>query len=198
MKHVAIYCRVSTTGQNLKSQEPDLKRWADAQSLPVKWYRDKATGRNMNRTGWKRLQRDLENGKVSKLVCWKIDRLGRTARELLALFDDLRRLDVDLICVAGGVSGLDTAEGRLMAGMVAQFAEYDNELRSERIRAGQRVARENGKTWGGRKPGTRIRVTDEAVKMIGRMSREGESKSAMARATGLSRPTVYAILEQAR
>ena len=197
MKNIAIYSRVSSTNQNHRSQTPDLKRWGESQDLPVKWYRDTATGRNMDRPGWKRLQRDLEAGKISKLVCWKIERLGRTARELLALFDDLQRLDVDLICVAGGISGLDTAEGRLMAGMVAQFSEYDNELRSERIRAGQKVAREAGKRWGGRKKGTRIKVTDDAIETIRRMESEGKTKASMARATGLSRPTVYAVLKAA-
>lgn len=41
------------------SQEPDLKRWAEAfADLPVKWYHDKATGKTMDRPGWKRLEAD--------------------------------------------------------------------------------------------------------------------------------------------
>ena len=51
MKHIAIYLRVSTKRQDTRSQEPDLRRWVEAfvDGTPVKWYRDKATGRTMDR-----------------------------------------------------------------------------------------------------------------------------------------------------
>jgi DNA invertase Pin-like site-specific DNA recombinase len=84
-----------------------------------------------------------------------------------------------------------------MANVLASVAAYENEIRSERIVAGQAVARAAGKTWGGSEPGRRIKVTDEQVASIKRMAEQGESKSAMARATGLSRPTVSSILEEA-
>jgi DNA invertase Pin-like site-specific DNA recombinase len=89
---------------------------------------------------------------------------------------------------------LATAAGRLIANVLASVAEYENEVRSERVRAGQEAARAAGKRWGGSKPGRRLKVTDEAVETIRRMAAEGASKASMARATGLSRPTVYAVL----
>ena len=52
-KHIAIYVRVSSNGQDTKSQEPDLTQWASAQEGPVVWYRDTATGKNMDRPGWR-------------------------------------------------------------------------------------------------------------------------------------------------
>ena len=53
MQHIAVYIRVSTRKQDTRSQEPDLKRWAEAYAdgAPVKWYRDKASGRTMDRPG---------------------------------------------------------------------------------------------------------------------------------------------------
>ena len=48
-KHDAVYLRVSGRGQDTASQEPDLKRWADSQDGPVVWYRDKFTGKTMDR-----------------------------------------------------------------------------------------------------------------------------------------------------
>jgi len=193
-KHIAIYVRVSSKKQDHKSQIPDLKQWAESQTAPVKWYNDKFSGKTMRRPGWEKLEGDLRAGKISKLVCWRLDRLGRTARGLLGLFDELQQRKVDLVCVVGGVMGLDTPEGRLMAGMVAQFAEYDNEVRSERVRAGQAVARANGKRWGGSKPGVRKKVTPTQEKMIRRMKQEGEKVAAIAQAVGLSRPTIYDVL----
>ena len=81
MQHVAIYCRVSSNGQNVRSQMPDLERWAAAQDQPVRWYRDRFTGKTMCRPGWNRLQAAIDAGDVSTILCWRIDRLGRTAKE---------------------------------------------------------------------------------------------------------------------
>ena len=65
-KHDAVYLRVSGRGQDTASQEPDLKRWADSQDGPVVWYRDKFTGKTMDRPGWNKLAKDIEAGKVRK------------------------------------------------------------------------------------------------------------------------------------
>lgn len=196
-KFIAAYVRVSGKKQRHASQEPDLKRWAATQDLPVRWYFDTYTGKTMNRPGWLKLEADMRAGKVAKLACWKIDRLGRTARELLTLFDELRQRKVDLVCVAGGIMGLDTPEGRLLAGLLAQFAEFDNELRSERILAGQAVARAAGKKWGGSKPGRRKKVTPTQARTIRRMKADGEGVSSIARTMSLSRDTIYSILLKA-
>ena len=197
-KFIAIYVRVSSTDQKHRSQEPDLERWAQSQELPVKWYRDKFTGTTMDRPGWNKLYADIQAGKVAKLVCWKLDRLGRTARELLGLFDQLRQRKVDLLCVAGGISGLETPEGRLMAGLVAMFAEYDYEVRRERQTAGIAAAKAQGKRWGGSQKGRRLSVTKEQVATVHRMKAERAKVAAIARATGLTRPTVYRLLGEAR
>jgi len=196
MRHVAIYVRVSSRKQQHQSQLPDLQRWAESQSEPVRWYKDTATGKTTNRPGWKRLEKDIRAGRVARLVCWKLDRLGRTARELLILFDQLRARRSDLLCVAGGVNGLDTAEGRFMAGILAQVAEYDNEIRAERIRAGQAAARANGKRWGGSKKGRRVKVTGLQARTIRQLRASREPIAAIARAVGLSRPTIYSVLAE--
>lgn len=81
-----------------------------------------------------------------------------------------------------------------MANVLASVAAYENEVRSERIVAGQRAARSAGKRWGGSEKGRRVRITDEQVQTIERMQQDGASKAAMARATGLSRPAVYSVL----
>lgn len=83
-KDIAIYVRVSGKRQDTRSQLSDLKRWSEAfaGSRPVKWYEDKATGKNMDRPGWQRLEADMHAGKISKIVVWRLDRLGRTAAGL--------------------------------------------------------------------------------------------------------------------
>lgn len=194
-KHIAIYVRVSSRKQDTRSQEPDLKRWIEAfaDGTPVKWYRDKQSGKTMERPGWKRLEADMIAGNVSKIVVWRLDRLGRTAAGLTTLFEDIQRRSVGFESLRDKVD-LATAAGRLMANVLASVAAYENEVRSERIIAGQAAARATGKTWGGSEKGRRVKVTDEQVTTIQRMHEEDATKAAMARATGLSRPTIYALL----
>ena len=81
--------RRSSRSQNTASQEPDLKRWAEGQDSPIVWYQDKFTGKTMDRPGWNKLMQSIEAGKASAIVVWRLDRLGRTAKGLTALFDDL-------------------------------------------------------------------------------------------------------------
>src|SRR5262245_56714220 len=194
---IAIYLRVSSRKQDTRSQEPDLQRWAEAfADLPVKWYRDQMTGRTMDRPGWKRLEEDMHAGEIAKIVVWRLDRLGRTAAGLTALFEALQKLGVGFESIRDKVD-LSTAAGRLMANVLASVAAYENEVRGERIRAGQAVARNRGKRWGGSKKGRRLSVTIEQEAMIRRLKAEGEEVAAIARAVRLSRPTIYSVISRA-
>ena len=67
---------------------------------------------------------------------------------VVPLFDELRDFNVDLISLKDGFS-LESPAGRLHARILASVAEYETEIRAERVAAGQAAARRNGKTWGG-------------------------------------------------
>ena len=56
----------------------------------VIWYHDTATGKNMDRPGWQKLQAAIDAGQVKQIVVWRLDRLGRTASGLCKLFEDLQ------------------------------------------------------------------------------------------------------------
>ena len=194
MKNIAIYVRVSKKrGQDVRSQLPELEKWAAAQDQPVKWYRDKFTGKTMDRPGWNRLQQALDSGEVSSIVVWRLDRLGRTAKGLTALFARLQEKRVNLVSLKDGLD-LSTAAGRLMAHVLASVAQFETEVRAERILAGQAAARAAGKVWGGGKAGRRVRLSIEKEKAIRQLSRQGKGISEIARVVGLSRPTVYKAL----
>ncbi len=91
MKAVAVYLRVSTSRQDVKSQEPDLKAWlrAHGKGRKASWFRDTFTGATFNRPGMRKLEAAVRAGKVDTVVVWRLDRLGRTARETLAFLEDL-------------------------------------------------------------------------------------------------------------
>ncbi len=196
IKHVAIYKRVSSKRQDTKSQEPDLKRWEEAQDQPAKTYTDKQTGKSMDRPGWNTLEDAIRTGKVSTVVVWRLDRLGRTASGLTALFDLLQKHHVNLVSIKDGLD-LSTPAGRLMANVLASVAQFETEVRSERVAAGQAVARSKGKTWGGSKPGIPKKVNPDTARAIITQREAGTSVAAIARAVSVSRVTVYAVLANA-
>lgn len=195
-RHVAIYVRVSSRRQDHRSQLPDLERWATAQTLPVVWYRDKFTGKTMDRPGWQRLQSAIELGEVAAIVVWRLDRLGRTARGLTALFHDLQHRSINLVSLREGID-LSTPAGRMLANMLASVAQFETECRAERVLAGQAAARANGKTWGGREVGTQTKAVADKSTAIRKLHRAGESISSISRTCQVSRPTVYAVLRGA-
>jgi DNA invertase Pin-like site-specific DNA recombinase len=60
----------------------------DAQGEPVVWFKDTFTGRTMNRPGMDKLMMALQSGKLSRIVVWRLDRLGRTTKGLCILLDE--------------------------------------------------------------------------------------------------------------
>ena len=189
----ALYLRVSSRTQDLRAQEAELQRWAKALETPAHWFRDTASGKSMDRPAWQELWKGVESGEIRTIAVWRLDRLGRTAKGLVTLFDDLRQRKVGLVSLRDGFD-LETPAGRLMANVLASVAAYETEVRSERQRAGIEAAREAGKTWGGRRKGTRVRLTEAKLEAIRTMRDAGKSIVDIARATELSRPTVYAAL----
>ncbi len=190
-----IYCRVSSRDQSHASQLPDLERWAEAHSGAVAWCKDTFTGKSMNRPGMDRLMEQLRAGRLERIVVWRLDRLGRTTKGLCQLFDELTERKVDLVSLKDGFS-LASPAGRLHARILASVAEYETEIRAERVAAGQAVARRDGKKWGGSKKGWRWKVSDEQLAAILEMNGMGKPITQIARITGLSRPTVYRVLKQ--
>ena len=195
MRKTAVYVRVSSNRQEFRSQLPDLRAWTNAYALdgPVLWYEDKVTGKTMDRPGWQRLERDIQSGRITRLVVWRLDRLGRDAAGLVTLLDDLRSRGIQFVSIKDGID-LDTPAGRLMARVLASVASYENEVRSERIVAGMQAARAAGKRIGGGKPGRRTKVTKDKIEEIHQLRAAGRPISRIARSLGLSRPTVYSVL----
>ncbi|MBS0267305.1 MAG: recombinase family protein [Planctomycetes bacterium] len=193
---VGVYLRVSSTkGQETRSQEPDLQTWAKAQPDESVWYKDRFTGTTMTRPGLDRLLADVRSGKISKICVWRLDRLGRTAKGLLTLLDELQALNVGFVSLREGFD-ITTPAGRLMAGVLASVASYETEVRKERQLAGIAKAKSEGKSWGGRKTGTRVKLTEEKEVAIRQLHQQGQSVAAIARTVGLTRKTIYRALDR--
>jgi DNA invertase Pin-like site-specific DNA recombinase len=192
---VAGYVRVSTRQQNGRMQEDAIAQWAQAKGIEVTLYRDKATGKNMDRPGWTKLEAAVRQGKVRQIVVWKLDRLGRTVSGLAKLFDDLRDRDVKLVSLTEGMD-LSSPMGKLVGNVLASIAEFETELRGERVASGQAAARKRGKRWGGSRKGW-TKLSAEQVQTIRKLHTGGTSKRSIAKMLGLSWPTIHKVCEVA-
>lgn len=194
MKFDAIYARVSSEKQDLRSQLPDLEKWKETTDQKWRMFTDKFTGKTMDRPGWKELEMYIDCGKVNRLIVWRLDRLGRTASGLINLFEKLNKMDVGLVSIKDGID-LSTPAGRLIAHVLASVAAYENEVRSERVMAGIQHAKAQGKKWGGSQKGRLWRRTPEKIDIIFKMHDEGQTIATIARTVELSRHTVTKTLK---
>ena len=195
---IAIYVRVSTTRQDLRAQEPELKAWAESNAgeRKVSWYRDKHTGRSMDRPAINRLERDVEAGKIGTILVWRNDRMGRRARQLLEFLERLDELKIDYVSLRdGGHLTGKSASARMFRHMLVGMAEYESNLISERTRAALDAKRARGETWGGRKPGKRYKVTPQKMKAIRALLDQGMPKTEIARQLGIGRTTLYEAIK---
>ncbi len=118
-----------------------------------------------------------------------------SSKGLLTLLDELQSLNVGFVSLREGFD-LATPAGRLMAGVLASVAAYETEVRKERQLAGIAKAKAEGKSWGGRKAGTRVKLTEEKESFIHQLFDQGATVASIARTVGLTRKTVYKALER--
>lgn len=175
------YCRVSTEEQN-----PDLQLAALSKAGCRKIYTDKATGAHVKRPELVKCLKGLVKGDT--LVVWKLDRLGRSLRDLITLLDDLKGRGVAFRSLT---EAIDTATptGRAMWQMVGILAELERSLIQERTKAGRAAAQARGVKMG-RKPILSAQQVAHARKLVG----QGERPEDIARLLKVSRRTVYRAL----
>lgn len=122
------------------------------------------------------------------LVITRLDRLGRSAKDLLNIVSLLEDKDVQLEVLEQSID-TSTPEGKLFFTMVAAFAEFEREIMRSRTMDGLAAARARGKL-GGRKPKLSERQKMEAL----RLYKEGTPVQEIAEIFSTSRPTVYRAL----
>lgn len=122
------------------------------------------------------------------LCVWKLDRLGRSVKQVLTIADDLHERGMGLRILTGRLAGTytPTGEGKFFFTMMAAFAELERDMLRERTIAGLAAARASGRVGG------RPRVMDEDKIAAARARRaRGESPAQIAKALGVSRASVY-------
>src|SRR5215831_1652229 len=162
---VAIYCRVSTADQNCEMQLRELRDYAAARKLTVyAEYVDTGwSGAKASRPELNRLMSDARKRRFDAVLCWKLDRWGRSVADSINSIRELTSLGVRFVAVT---QNIDTDESNPMARfllhILAALAELEREIIRERAVAGVKAARANGKQLG--RPRHVFR-RDEAVRL---------------------------------
>ena len=179
------YCRVSTEDQN-----PDLQLAALTQAGCTRIFTDKATGAHVKRPQLTRCLASLHAGDV--LVVWKLDRLGRSLRDLITLLDDLKVREVAFRSLTEAID-TTTPTGRAMWQMVGILAELERSLIQERTQAGRAAAQARGVKMG-RKP----LLSAQQVAHARTLLEQGERLVHVAQSLKVSRRTLERAFASAR
>ena len=172
------YARVSTQDQNLKLQLEALQR-AGCEKI----FEDKVSGAKADRPGLAQAIESLRPGDT--LVVWKLDRLGRSVKQLINWITDLQSRNIQFKSLTDSID-TGTPSGRFFFNIMASLAEMEKELIVERTRAGLETARQLG-----RKGGRRPKMTESKLASARTLLNNGMPPKDVAKNLGVSVPTLY-------
>ena len=156
------YARVSTSGQELNLQLDALKQ-AGCKKQHI--FTDQISGSKAERPGLADCLKELKKGDT--LIIWRLDRLGRSLRNLIDIVEQLQKRGVGFRSINDGGIDTTTASGEMIFNIFGTLAQFERRLIQERTQAGLTAARARGKK-GGR---PKISNDDPKVQMAKKMSK---------------------------
>jgi DNA invertase Pin-like site-specific DNA recombinase len=187
MKRAALYLRVSTVDQHPETQFYDLRQMASQRGFEiVAEYTDRISGAKARRPGLDDLMRDARRGKFDIVLVWASDRIARSVKHFLEVLDELSRLNIEYVSFR---ENIDTGGplGRAVVTIIGVVAELERSLIVERVRAGMRRARLEGRHIG--RPSLDL---DRVAIFQDRQC--GQSLGQIARTHRISRATVHRVI----
>jgi DNA invertase Pin-like site-specific DNA recombinase len=175
------YARVSTEDQNPALQLAALKR-AGCQKV----FKDERTGATTKRPSLLRCLKTLQDGDT--LIVWKLDRLARSLRDLIAMVEDFNKRGVHFRSLTEEIS-TTTPGGKLVFHIFAALAEFERGLIIERTRAGMKAARARGV-----RPGPKRKLTRQQIDHARKLIEDGKRREDVADLFKVGRVTLYRAL----
>lgn len=179
------YARVSTRDQELALQLDALKK-AGCKTL----FQEKASGAKADRPELRKMIDQLREDDV--VVIWKLDRLGRSLRDLVNLVTEIQSKGAGIKSLTDQID-TTTPQGKLTFHLFAALAEFERDIISERTKAGLASARARGRT-GGRKKGLSKEAKDKAMLAETLYKQEEMSIIEICNHLNISRSTLYKYL----
>jgi len=186
---VALYARVSTTDQSTDSQLLDLRRYVSERGWNIfnEYVDEGISGTKDSRPALNELMNDAKKRRFDVVLVWRFDRFARSTKHLILALEEFRNLGIDFVSYQ---ENIDTSSplGSAIFTIISAVAQLERDIIAERVKAGLRRAKENGKKLG--RPRS---VTDPNE--IQKLRSQGLSLRAIAQETGISRTTVADILK---
>ncbi len=146
---VALYARVSTTDQSTDSQLLDLRRYVSERGWNVfKEYVDEGiSGTKESRPALNELMNDAKKRRFDVVLVWRFDRFARSTKHLILALEEFKNLGIDFVSYQ---ENIDTSSplGSAIFTIISAVAQLERDIIAERVKAGLRRARENGKKLG--------------------------------------------------
>ena len=144
-RRAALYARTSTTEQEPETQLIALRDYARRREWPVEleYVDDGFSGTTAHRPALDAMMRDARRGRFDVVIAWRLDRVGRSLRHLNHVMDDLRDAGVLFASVSDAID-LSTAAGVFQMQLIAAYAQFEQTIIVERVRAGLERARRDG------------------------------------------------------
>ena len=190
MKRAALYLRVSTVDQNPETQALDLRQFAVQRGLQViETYTDHGvSGTKARRPALDKMMEDARRHKFDVVVMWACDRLARSTKHLLQVLDELNGFGIQFLSQREAID-TEGPLGRAIIVIVSAIAELERSLIVERVRAGMRRARLEGRQIGrARLDVNRMQVVEDR--------RAGMSLTLVARKHFISRASVCRLMKE--
>ncbi|PIY82963.1 MAG: hypothetical protein COY78_03970 [Candidatus Omnitrophica bacterium CG_4_10_14_0_8_um_filter_44_12] len=170
---IGTYARVSSVDQNTETQLLSLREYCKRMGHEATEYVDNGfSGKDDKRPAFERMLSDMRSGKLEAIACYKLDRIGRSLKHLLNLFEEFENRKIGFISLSQSID-TTTPEGRMFLKMLMVLAEYERELIVSRTVEGVNRARKQGKKLGrpqGKKDGRPRRKSGYRL----RWSKEGK------------------------
>jgi len=189
---VAVYVRVSTSGQTTENQLIELSEVCERNKWHiVEVYNETISGTKSvdERAELNRLLQDASRKKFSKVVVWSVDRVGRSMKHLVTVLSQLKDLGCDIYSYKQAID-TSTTMGSSFFHMVGIFAELENNMRKERQKIGIRRALDNGAKFG-----RKSIMTDKLVQSVIDLRRKGLSMRGIATKLDVSTTVVQKSLK---
>jgi DNA invertase Pin-like site-specific DNA recombinase len=185
----ALYARVSTVaGQSPEMQLSELRDYAARRGWCIEYVDHGFSGSKDSRPALNRMMSDARQRQFDLIAVFKIDRFGRSLRNLVNALAELESVGVAFVSIRDSID-LSSPSGRLMAQLLGAMAEFERALIQERVIAGIRNAKSKGKRLG-RPP----LVLDRA--RIARLRAAGASLRTISKQLGISLGTVHRALHE--
>jgi len=162
---IALYTRVSTSNQTTDQQEEELKRYCDLRGWnDVTVYSDTVSGTKSSRKELDIMMRAIRKHRYDKVLCYKIDRIGRSLSHLALLIGEFKSHGVALIVPSQGISTEeDNPAGALTLNILCAISEFEKSLISERTKLALAHKKEQGIRLG--RPNKIDKIADKVRKL---------------------------------